>query len=436
VFGLGAFVLLYLAKSLALLLMATALLILSGCFLLLANYPSLLLFIQRFIPAKYPLLQVSTKQSVALSGKTKIACCAFFIAATSNIGMNLMVDSFRGATVGWLDQRITADYYVSNQGKPNISALAEGTGVEVYARLENTIRYKNSDVEQASYPTEKLYQEAMAFYDTIYDKSDYDKSDEEGVIELWQDFANGKGVLVNQQFAFGFGYEVNDKIDLPHPSTQAIASYKILGIVYDFGSPYRQVLMPLDMFEVSQSKCCVYALHGDEAGIDLIRSGMKTEGADPDQSLLRSEELFAISMQTFDDTFVITDGLNIVTLLVAALSLACAIIVLMNDIRPQNMLIRSMGVSAIKTQLLSLFQYLLLCVVALLFATPFGILLSWILITEINYQAFSWTYPLIISPVKILQIYATSLMVVSIVIIIPIIRAGKRPLIEDIRWVN
>jgi putative ABC transport system permease protein len=100
------------------------------------------------------------------------------------------------------------------------------------------------------------------------------------------------------------------------------------------------------------------------------------------------------------------------------------------------MLIRSMGVSALKTQLLALFQYLLLCFVALIFATPFGILLSWILIVDINYQAFSWTYPLIISPMKILQIYATSLLVVATVIAIPIFRAGRRPLIEDIRWVN
>jgi len=254
--------------------------------------------------------------------------------------------------------------------------------------------------------------------------------------DLWQEYAAGKGVLVNQQFAFGFDNQVDDLIELPHPSTGDMASYKILGIIYDFGSPYRQVIMSLDMFDRNKAKCCVYALHGDEAGIEKIRSAMQSAGADPDQSLLKGEELFALSMKTFDDTFIITDGLNIVTLLVAALSLACAIIVLMNDIRPQNMLIRSMGVSAVKTQLLSLFQYLLLCFVALIFATPFGILLSWILITDINYQAFSWTYPLIINPIKILQIYATSLIVVSIIIITPIIRAGKRPLIEDIRWVN
>ncbi len=424
VFAAVAYVILSHAQALWLLLIATALVILSGCCLLLANYPSMLAFIQRFIPARFPLLQVSSKQSLALSGKTKIACCAFFIAATSNIGMNLMVDSFRGATVGWLEQRLAADYYVNNKGEPNISDLAKDTGVNVYQRLENTISFQGKQVQQFSYPTDEFHQQAMAFYDKGTNEN------------LWSDFGSGKGVLVNQQFAFGFEYKINDVIELPHPSEGELSPYKILGIIYDFGNPSAQVLMPVEMFDLSKSKCCMYALQGAESNIDLLREKMLAAGLDPEEELLKTEDLLALSMQAFDDTFIITDGLNVVTLLVAALSLACAIIVLMNDIRPQNMLIRSMGVSALKTQLLALFQYLLLCFVALIFATPFGILLSWILISDINYQAFSWTYPLIISPMKILQIYATSLLVVTIVIIIPIIRAGRRPLIEDIRWVN
>jgi putative ABC transport system permease protein len=419
-----AYILLNHAQALWLLLIATALVILSGCCLLLVNYPRMLRFIERFIPDRFPLLQVSSKQSLALSGKTKIACCAFFIAATSNIGMNLMVDSFRGATVGWLEQRLAADYYVYNQGEPNIVELAKDTGVTVYQRLENYIPFQGKEIQQFSYPTDEFNQQAMVFYD---------KSKNENI---WRQFKQGRGVLVNQQFAFGFEYKVNDIIELPHPSTAELSSYEILGIIYDFGSPYAQVLMPLDMFELSKSTCCIYALRGAESDIDLLREKMLLAGFDPETQLLKTEELLALSMQAFDNTFIITDGLNVVTLLVAALSLACAIIVLMNDSRPQNMLIRSMGVSALKTQLLALFQYLLLCFVALIFATPFGILLSWILIVDINYQAFSWTYPLIISLTKILQIYVTSLLVVATIIAIPIFRASRRPLIEDIRWVN
>jgi len=425
VFTVIAYLLLNYAHALWLLLAATACVILSGCCLLLANYPSILAFLQRFIPSRMPLLQISSKQSLALSGKTKIACCAFFIAATSNIGMNLMVDSFRGATVAWLEQRLVADYYYFNDGgKPNVGDLAKDTGVDVYQRLENKISFQGKQVQQYSYPSNLSYQQSMTFYE---------KSNSEN---LWNDFSLGKGVLVNQQFAFGFNKKLNDVIELPHPSSDEILSYEILGIIYDFGNPLPQVFMPLKLFDATNSICCTYALQGTDREVDVLREKMNNAGIETEGKLLKTEALMTLSMQAFDDTFIITDGLNIVTLLVAALSLACAIIVLMNDVRPQNMLIRSMGVSAFKTQLLALFQYLLLCFVALIFATPFGILLSWILIYDINYQAFSWTYPLVINELKILQVYVVSLLVVAIVIIIPIIRAGRRPLIEDIRWVN
>jgi len=59
-----------------------------------------------------------------------------------------------------------------------------------------------------------------------------------------------------------------------------------------------------------------------------------------------------------------------------------------------------------------------------------------VLIYEINLQAFQWTYPLQINAIKILQIYAVSLSIVLLIIAIPIIKAGKRPLMEDIRWLN
>ena len=421
-----AYFILNIAQNLGLLLLATALVILAGCCVLLVNYPRILAFIYGFIPNRFPLLRVSAMQSLALSGKVKIACCAFFIAATSNIGMNLMVDSFRGATLGWLEQRMVADYYIYNTGEPNIKLLASGTDLVVEQRLEKTIVYKNKEIQQFSQLSTVSHQESMVFYDD-------GKSDKK---ELWIEFDLGKSIFVNQQFAFGFDYDVGDVVDLPHPSSGELLPFKILAITYDFGNPYAQVLLPQSMFESSNAKCCMYALKGSEDDIDILKDRMLEVGLDHSKQLYKTDELLAVSMQTFDNTFIITDGLNIVTLLVAALSLACAIIVLMNDVRPQNMLLRSMGVSAFKTQSLALFQYLLLCFIALIFATPFGILLSWILIFDINYQAFAWTYPVIISPLKILQVYVTSFIIVVAVVAIPIIRVGKRPLIEDIRWVN
>jgi len=302
--------------------------------------------------------------------------------------------------------------------------IAADSQVDITPRFENKISFRDKPVQQYSYPTSSKFKQAMVFYEV------------EDLDAAWQAFENTQATFVNQQFAFYFALGLGDTVTLPHPVTAVATEYEIKGIIYDFGSPNKQVLLPISEFGSSTSNSLIYAIDANEVQIESFNEALANANNGKQVPIIKTEELLAVSMKAFDDTFLITDGLNIVTLLVAALSLACAIIVLMDDVRPQNMLIRSLGVSAIKTQALALFQYILLCCVALLFATPFGILLSWVLIFEINYQAFQWTYPLQINIAKILQIYAISLLVVLAVISIPLLRASKKPLIEDIRWLN
>ncbi len=424
VFVLCAFFIFIVSSTLWLLLVATALIILSGCSLLLATYPQIINGLFTLIPKRFPLLQVSTKQSIALSGKTKVACCAFFIAVTSNIGMNLMVDSFRTATLSWLDSRLASDYYFYYDGPQDINALAFQADIQITPRFENETEYLGLTIQQYSYPSTAVFKQAMVFYKI----NDVEKA--------WQLFSQNEGVFVNQQFAFYYNVGLHDSVSLPHPSKKTLQTYQISGIIYDYGNPMKQVLFPISEFEQRLSSTSIYAINGSDKNVDDFKRLLKDANIEYNQSLLKTEQLLTISLNAFDRTFIITDGLNIVTLLIAALSLACAIIVLMDDLRPQNMLIRSLGISALKTQLLALFQYLLLCAIALVIATPFGILLSWILIFEINLQAFQWTYPLQVNIVNILNIYAVSLAVVLFIISIPLIRASKKPLIEDIRWLN
>ena len=415
---------LFFAKSLWLLLLATAFVILAGCSLLLANYPKMIELLYLCIPSKFPLLQLSVRQSAGLSARTKVACCAFFIAATSNIGMNLMVDSFRGATVSWLEQRLVSDYYLFYEGDTDINSIAQQADIELIQRYENEIEYKGLGIQQYSYPTTASFKQAMVFYAV------------DDVQQAWQSFEDENGVFINQQFDFNFDLQLNDIVELPHPSTKEASTYIIKGIIYDFGNTFKQVLLPISQFDKQQSSGAIYSINANDEQITAFRTRLTDAGINHERNLITTEQLLAISTRAFDQTFLITDGLNIVTLLIAALSLACAIIVLMKTVRAQNMLVRSLGVSALKTQGLALFQYAVLCIVALILATPFGILLSWILIFEINLQAFQWTYPLQIDVLKIINVYLISLAVVIAIIAIPIIRTGKKPLIEDIRWLN
>ncbi len=426
-FGLSVvFILLIsLANNLLSLLIASALLILSGCCAMLACYPMILKYLSKIIPTSTPLLKIASKQGVFLSGKTKIASCAFFIAVTSNIGMNLMVDSFRNATQAWLDTRLASDYYLYYAGTVDLKSIEQTSNLTITPRKDKQIEYRQTPVQLYSYPTSEAFKNAMVFAEV------------EEVAKTWEAFQNQDGILVNQQFAYSLNFELNDSVQIPHPVTNQIQEFRIVGIYYDYGNPFKQALLPLSLFSQSDAKSTVYAIELNGGNIDSLVTFLEQSDASSDEyQIYKTEELLNLSMQTFDKTFLITDGLNIVTLLVASFSLACVMIILMQDDRSHNMLIRSFGVAKIKVQLLSLYQYILLCIVGLFFATPFGVLLSWVLIFKINLQAFSWTYPLIVDVNNIITIYGLSILIVLCVVSIPFFKATNRPIIEDLRCLN
>lgn len=418
----SAAVTLWLSQTILVSLMGIALLILAGCFVLIACYPYALNTASALVPKHWPLLHWSLQHSLWLSGRSKIACCAFFIALMSNIGMNLMVDSFRQATDDWLNQKLIADYYLYQTDKIDATTSIQQLELNIQAvqRFELKAQYAGLPIQVHSHPSAAGFIAALKTQSQLPDA---------GAV-----YAAGQGAYVNQQFA------LRNKITLGQslwvPLNSGVSAFEVVGIVYDYGNPFGQILLPPKLFNDKSKRSNVLALYGSAAQINTLSEYLEQHGFNRAQQLYSANQLRDLSMATFERTFVITDSLNIVTLLVAAISLACGIIVLMQDTKPQLTLLRTLGVSRWVIQGLSLMQYLFLCLLALVFAIPFGILLSWLLINFINKQAFYWTYPLNISISQIGSVSAMGLLLVSVIILLPLLWANNKPLIKDIRWLN
>ncbi|MFT6897191.1 MAG: putative ABC transport system permease protein [Paraglaciecola sp.] len=399
-----------------------ALFIVAGCFALIACYPYILNRLRALLPERWPLVQWSLQHSLWLSGRSKIACCAFFIALMSNIGMNLMVDSFRQATHAWLDQRLVANYYLYQSDEQDVPAMIKGLqlNIDVIQRFEQMTQYAGLPIQVHSHPSSAVFLAALKTQQQL---------PQAGAI-----YATGQGAYVNQQFALRHKITLGQSVTVPLGA--GVKSLQVVGIIYDYGNPYGQILLPPQVFPATSERANVLALYGSDEQISALRQALEQQGFQPEKQLYSARQLLDLSMATFERTFIITDSLNLVTLLVAATSLACGIIVLLQDTRPQLTLLRAMGVSRRTLQGLSLGQFLLLCVIALVFAIPFGILLGWLLINLVNKQAFYWTYPLHISVSQIAVVSVLSLVLVSVIILLPLLSANNRPLIKDIRWLN
>ncbi|WP_395345199.1 FtsX-like permease family protein [Ningiella sp. W23] len=414
-----------LANYLHILLIGAACVILAGCCALIIGFPTLLRACSKLIPAQFTLTRLSVSQALALSQKTKIACCAFFIAVTSNMGMNLMVDSFRDSTQSWLSQRLAANHYLysdDSQLNAKLPDLARQNGITLFPRFEKSASLYGQPTQIFSYPVNDTFKQAMAFYTARSD--------------VWEGFESGQYALINQQFSIRNKLQLGDRFELSFDSENISQSLSVGGIIYDYGNPSSQVLLPISSFNPKLDPSTIFALLGTPSQIDSFSKQLSEMGVDTARQLFETEQILKGSMEIFDRTFIITDGLNLVTLLVASLSLACTIVILLDQSRAQMTLLRALGVSLWQSRMMLMQQYTVLCFIALLAATPFGILLSYILIEQINYHAFNWSYPLLINWLDIARLYAISLIIVVLIISLPIIYSSKQKLVEDLRCLD
>ena len=172
------------------------------------------------------------------------------------------------------------------------------------------------------------------------------------------------------------------------------------------------------------------------SGLTTAQIDAMTQSLATPPTVYQADALIALSLAEFDKTFVITDALNLITLLVAALSLACTVSVLLDNTAPQRFLLRSLGFSSRYLSMASIMQYTALVLLACLLALPCAVIVAWVLIHSINFTAFLWTYPLQVAPHSIFPVIGVTVFVVVLVIMIPLRISARRPLSEEIAWLD
>lgn len=369
-----------------------------GSGMLFIVFPFILALLNRPSLARFPVLHWSVSNTGSLAKRTKLATCAFFIALTSNVGMNVMVDSFRSATQDWLTQRIASPAYLFYDPQADVDWQAH-TGM--FLRYRTTGYVNNTQVSIRGFHLDKESVAALDMQDFIKDAADKLKQQ--------------KGILVNQQLSIRHGIIPGDSVTLfidGNKTTQTV-----LGIYPDYGNPSSQVMVPSQWIEQFATPDPVYSVV-DEAAMAYAES---LANRYPDDTRLDTrDEIIHYSMTIFDNTFFITDKLNIVTSAVAALALGLAMLLITFDLRPQLALLKVMGIGLTKLRLAILGQYALIGLVSVALAIPFGYALSYILVNYVNVAAFQWHYPLIFDLDKVAQVLLFSFITVLVLLLIPL----------------
>ncbi|MEW9798951.1 ABC transporter permease [Alteromonas sp. CYL-A6] len=382
--------------------------LLAGCVMILVWLPPLLRLVHRMLPARFVLLHYASASAVKLSTRTRLAVCAFFIALTANTGMNVMTDSFRNATSDWLLQRLNAEGYVYTHNQHAPAEVPDSVTVVTVYRADAMLSER--PVKVRSYPFSRRARESLVLDTALPD--------------AWQTYADYQGVFVNQQLAFRHQLDTGDVLTLRLASGEALRR-TVVGIYPDYGNPDAQLMMPPDTVARYGQYGGLSAVYLDSpAASDSLTNWLASLPSD--YEYYDANTLYSLSMKTFDRTFVVTDALNIATLLVAALSFLVSVFLVSLDSRPQYAVLRMLGVSGARLKILIAGQYLLLCAMTAALALPAGIGLAWVFIDKVNRYAFSWIYPLSVDAGVLLQSAALSLVSIMLVLVLPLTRLSSR----------
>lgn len=337
------------------------------------------------------LARMSISGIAAGLSRTAVAIVALAVAVSATIGVSLMVDSFRNSVGEWLEQTLQADVYVGvARGAMEPALIAEITSLDGVAGYSTSRR---AWVEDAAGRTQLVVVRMAPGSYAGTELIDADPAD------VWPDWEQNDVVIVSEPYAFHTDVVPGDHISLPT----------------DSGPREFRVAASFQSFDVNASAVMLsrttYDRHYLDSAVDSIGLYL-TDGTSADETIAAigalagdRQQLLAesnvsirnLSLEIFDQTFVITDILYWIAMGVAFIGILSAMLALQLERAREFATLRAIGMTPAQVGRLVSAQTGIVGLFAGLAAVPMGAGMAWVLIKVINRRAFGWQIDMILS---------------------------------------
>ncbi|UVM68988.1 ABC transporter permease [Pseudomonas sp. B21-009] len=329
----------------------------------------------------------SRQQLPALS----LALMALLLALAASVGVGSMTEGFRKTFSGWLDQRLSADLYLTPQDttqalqltdwlaeQPAITTLLPSWRAEI--RVQQWPVQVQGIIDHPAYPARWPLLEQSP--------------------QAWAQLASGNALMLSEQLARRLGVQLGDNLQL---ANQAMA---VVGIYADYGNPKGHLLVNADWLRghLPQATLSTISLNLAPERIATFKDELQQRFALDDSRVVEQASLKRWSTEIFNRTFAATTALNSLTLGVAGIALFISLLTLSQSRLGQLAPLWALGVRRTQLVGLSLGQTLMLSSLTVLLAIPLGLLLAWCLVAVVNVQAFGWRLPLHVFAAQLLQL--------------------------------
>jgi putative ABC transport system permease protein len=319
-----------------------------------------------------------------------VAALATAVAMTTSVG--IMVGSFRTTVLVWLDGIVPADLYVSpagpgGGGRRLDPALADG--IERLSGVDEVDRFRAFEIRYAGRPA------TLAFFEAGV------RARQGGLVflsgrrasEVLPGLVGRDVVIVSEPFANKQGVRPGDRLALPLGGRRV--SFRVADVYYDYSGERGFVMADRSRLieylpdQAAPATVAVYLSPGADAG--RVRAAINETAAGAGVAVVSNAEIRRMAVTIFDRTFAITYALEAVSIFVAVMGVAGALLALVIDRRRELGLLRFLGASAGQVRKLILLEAGLLGLLANLAGLALGIALSLLLVFVINKQSFGWT---------------------------------------------
>lgn len=337
-----------------------------------------------------------------------LALMALLLALATNVGVGTMVSSFRLTFIGWLDQRLAAELYVTARDESEASRLREwlpahSTSVLPIWSVEGAVLGDRLEIFGAA--DDPTYRDNWPLLS--------------GTVDVWNRVAAGQGALVNEQLWRRKGLGIGNGLTLPGGW-----EVPVVGVYSDYGNPKGQVIVGIDALaahypDVSKLR---YGVRVPPADAPELKERLTSEFGLAAENVIDQASLKRQSRAVFDQTFVVTGALNVFTLGVAGFAMFSSLLTLSGIRLPQLAPVWAMGIRRRDLALLEVLRTLALWLATFIAAVPVGLALAWVLLSIVNVEAFGWRLPMRIFPMDWLVLGTVALAAAIVSVFIPLRR--------------
>ncbi len=362
--------------------------------------------------------------------RTSVAVAALASALAMTIGVDTMIHSFRRSVAFWLDRALVGDLYISPEttkwGHSLPDSLIEF--LRKNPRIDHVERYAMQIVELRGRSVRlRIIDGAILrrFSSPVFLA---------GKDRAWDKLIGGH-VFVSEPLAFRFGLGAGDELELQTP--EGARRFPVAAVVRDYSSDQGTIHMDREIYQRFWNDTRVQSVAmflRPGASSEEVTEEVAREFPDMGKAIVSNARMRREVMRIFDKTFAPTANLKAVTLLVALLGVATALMAILMERARDLKVMGYLGLTPWEMAKMYVFQGLIMGCVAFLIASVCGIVLTYIIVHAINYRSFGWSIDISLDVgifCRILLLTVAVCLVSSIYPTYRLTRAFSRPAIDE-----